>query len=573
MNRSRQIVTKTEAVASHGMVTAMHPLAAEAGIEILEAGGSAADAAIATALAIGVVEPFMSGLGACAYAVAYDASSKQTTCYDGSAVAPREARADMFELVGDAKSPGLYGWRATVGDVAETGYRSPTVPGALAAFKRLHDAAGLKPWRELFAPAIRLASDGYDVDEYFFAQSAASTARLQRFTDTMEIFFRPDGTPWVPTFDTSGRGHLRQTQLAETLGIVADEGPDVFYQGRLAKSIVEFLRQHDGLLTSDDFASYEARTLEPLVVPYRDHRIACLPENSGGPTVAFALKLLEGFDLQGGDFDSVKRLHLVAEALRMAYSDRFRFLGDPRSVPVPLEGLLHERYVDQRRALIDVDGCRLDPFVEGDPWPFDSATPASTTGSGDSTDQHTTHLNVVDKDRNMVALTATLGARFGSGVTVADLGVVLNNGLMWWDPEPGHTNSIAPGKRALHAAAPSLLFNLDGPLAAVGSPGARKIMSSVLQVLLNLVDHGMGIQEAIAAPRIHREAAPGVVVDSHYPASVAEALTARGYDVTRASESFMSSYFGRPTGILVDRKSSRLHGGVEPHRTAAAIGY
>jgi gamma-glutamyltranspeptidase/glutathione hydrolase len=574
MHRSRQIVTKTEAVATHGMVTAMHPLAAEAGVEILEAGGSAADAAIATALASGVVEPFMSGLGACAYALSYDASSKQTTCFDGSAVAPRETYADMFELVGDAaKSPGLYGWRATVGDVAETGYRSPTVPGALAAFERLHVAAGVMAWRELFGPAIRLADDGYDVDEYFFAQSAASMSRLEPFAGTMEIFFRADRTPWVPTFDSKGRGHLRQPALAETLRAVADDGPEVFYQGRFAESMVDFLRQHDGLLTVEDFAGYEARQLAPLVVPYRDCRVACLPENSGGPTVAFALKLLDGFDLQGSPADSVKRLHLLAEALRMSYSDRLRFLGDPRSVPVPLEGLVHERYVDQRRSLIDVDGAPLEPFVDGDPWAFDSATPTTLTGTGDSLDQHTTHLNVVDKDRNMVALTATLGARFGSGVTVPELGVVLNNGLMWYDPEPGHISSIAPGKRALHAAAPCLLFNIDGPLAALGSPGARKIMSSVLQVLLNLVDHGMGMQQAIAAPRIHREATPGVTLDSHFPAAVTEGLAARGYDVTLATESFMSSHFGRPTGILLDWEHSRLHGGVEPFRTGAAIGY
>ncbi len=516
----------------------------------------------------------MSGLGACAYALAYDASRKQTTCYDGSAVAPRETRADMFELADHAtKSLGLYGWRATEGDMSETGYRSPTVPGALAALSRLHDAAGVLPWSELFGPAIRLASEGCDVDEYIFVQSAASASRLKPFAKSMEIFFHPDGTPKEPSFHGARPEHLRQPELAETLRVVAEEGPEVFYTGRLAESMVDFLQQHDGLLTMADFESYEARTLEPLVVAYRDCRVACLPENSGGPTVAFALKLLAGFDLEGTPVDSVQRLHLLAEALRMTYSDRFRFLGDPGSLPVPLEGLLHDRYVDERRALISLDGAPLEPFVHGDPWRFDSGTPPTATGSGDSHGQHTTHLNVVDKDRNMVALTATLGGRFGSGVTVPGLGVVLNNGLMWYDPEPGHISSIAPGKRALHAAAPCLLFNNDGPLAAVGSPGARKIMSSVLQVLLNLVDHDMGIQEAIATPRIHREAHPGVLIDGHFPVNVAEGLKARGYDVTTALESFMSSHFGRPSGILLDWKHSRLHGGVEPYRTSAAVGY
>jgi len=573
LNRSQQRIEKTEAVADNGMVTAMHPLAAEAGVEILRAGGSAADAAVATALAVGVVEPFMSGLGACAYAVAYDAKTERTVCYDGSAVAPRETRDDMFELAGDGTtSLGLYGWRATAGDASETGYRAPTVPGALAALKKLHEGSGVLPWGDLFGPAIRLAENGYAVDEYFFVQSAASASRLGPFDETMAIFFHQDGTPRVPSFQGGRSERLRQPELAKTLSAVADEGPEVFYSGRFAAATVAFLREHEGVLTLADFETYRARVLEPLVVSYRDCKVACLPENSGGPTVAFALQLLDGFALESLAHDSVTRLHLIAEALRLAYTDRFRFLGDPGSVPVPLEGLTAKGYVDERRALIDANGSTVEPLPPGDPWRYDTMLPAGE-GSGDAPGQHTTHLNVIDRERNMVALTATLGARFGSGVTVPGLGVVLNNGMMWYDPEPGHLSSISPGKRALHAAAPCLLFDGDGAFAAVGSPGARKIMSAVLQVLLNLVDHDMGIQEAIAAPRIHRETASKVLVDTHFPSEAGVGLRERGYDVTTAGESFMSSHFGRPSGILIDRDEARLRGGVEPYRAATAIGY
>ena len=573
MNRTEQRIEKTEAVADNGMVTATHPLAAEAGVEILRAGGSAADAAVATALAVGIVEPFMSGLGGCAYAVSYDANTERTVCYDGSAVAPREAREDMFELADHAtKSLGLYGWRATAGDASETGHRAPTVPGALAALKKLHEGSGVLPWRDLFGPAIRLAEDGYAVDEYFFVQSAASASRLGPFDETTAIFFHEDGTPRVPSFQVARPERLRQPELAKTLSAVADEGPDVFYSGRFAAATVDFLREHEGVLTLEDFATYRARVLEPLVVPYRDCEIACLPENSGGPTVAFALQLLDGFALEPLAHDSVTRLHLIAEALRMAYTDRFRFLGDPGSVPVPLEGLTAKGYVDERRALIDANGPSIEPLPPGDPWRYDK-TPPSGEGSADARGQHTTHLNVIDRERNMVALTATLGARFGSGVTVPGLGVVLNNGMMWYDPEPGHLSSISAGKRALHAAAPCLLFDSDGAFAAVGSPGARKIMSAVVQVLLNLVDHDMGIQEAIAAPRIHREAASEVLIDAYFPAEAVDGLRARGYDVTTALESFMSSHFGRPSGILIDWDEARLRGGVEPYRASTAIGY
>jgi len=289
--------------------------------------------------------------------------------------------------------------------------------------------------------------------------------------------------------------------------------------------------------------------------------------------VAFALQLLGGFAPEALAHDSVTRLHLIAEALRMTFSDRFRFLGDPGSVPVPLEGLSARGYVDERRALIAENGPAIEPLPPGDPWGYEGKEPGSGSGSGDAAGQHTTHLNVIDRERNMVALTATLGARFGSGVTVSGLGVVLNNGMMWYDPEPGHISSISPGKRALHAAAPCLLFDSDGGFAAVGSPGARKIMSAVLQVLLNLVDRDMGMREAIAAPRIHREAASGILLDAHFPSEVVDGLRERGYDVTTAHESFMSSHFGRPSGILIGRDGAQLHGGVEPYRASIAIGY
>jgi gamma-glutamyltranspeptidase/glutathione hydrolase len=574
VNRSRQIIAKTEVVADSGMVTAMHPLAAEAGVEILRAGGSAADGAVATALAIGVVEPFMSGLGGCGYAVSFDAKTERTRCYDGSAVAPREAWDEMFALADHATtSLGLYGWRATVNDASETGYRAPTVPGTLAALKKLHDDSGELPWRDLFTPAIRLAQEGFAVDEYFFVQSAASARRLSRFDETMAIYFHPDGTPLVPSFHGARPEILYQPELAKTLSAIADEGPGVFYSGHVAETMADFLGERGGELTRDDFATYEARVLEPLTVPYRDCTVACLPEASGGPTVAFALRLLDGFALDALEHDSAKRLHLVAEALRMTYADRFRFLGDAGTVPVPLSGMLADSYVDERRALIEPDGSSIDELSPGDPWRHDVGASATAHGSGDAPGQHTTHINVIDRERNMVALTATLGARFGSGVTVPGLGVVLNNGMMWYDPEPGHTASIAPGKRALHAAAPSLLFDSEGAFAAIGSPGARKIMSAVLQVLMNLVDHDMGIQQAIAAPRIHRELGHSVLLDGHLPPSLGEALRERGYEVAMVLESFMSSHFGRPSGILIDWNNNCLRGGVEPYRASAAIGY
>ncbi len=566
---SQKRIAKSEAVAENGMVTTMHPLAAEAGVEILRSGGNAADAAVATALAISVVEPFMSGLGGCAYAVSYDAKRATTSCYEGSARAPQKSHEAMFDLVGaDLKSDGLYGWRATVDDAAETGHRAVAVPGTVAALAMLHEAEGKKPWKELFAPAIRLA-EGVPVDEYFFTQSAASAARLKAFDHTMAIFFEPDGTPKVP----GAAGGLRQEELARTFAVVAEEGPQSFYTGSLASAIVDGVRAGGGILSLDDLAQYKARRFDPLWVRYRDATIATLPENSGGPTLAFALSLLDGFDLASLPYDAVSRLHLIAEALRMAFTDRYRYLGDSELLAIPFEGLSSDEYLAERRKLMTAEGHRLETVPEGDPWRYDSKSPSSLRGSGESTSQQTTHLNVIDAGGNMVALTGTLGARFGSGVTAPELGVVLNNGMMWFDPEPGHKSSVSPGKRALHAAAPCLLFDGEARRAAVGSPGGRKIMSAVLQVLLAMLDHGMGPKDAVAAPRIHCESAPTLLVETGFSSDVADGLRARGHDITFASEGFIATNFGRPSAIVLDHARHELRGGVEPYRVSAAIGY
>lgn len=564
MLRSRQHITKSEAVASNGMVTAMHPLASEAGVAILRRGGNAADAAIATALAVGVVEPFLSGLGGCAYAVAFDARTKRTIAVDGSTLAPLAATEDTFELEGrGAPGGGLYGFPATKDDAAETGYKSIAVPGALAALEKLHASMGTKPWSELVAPAVRLAEEGFPVDEYLFVHSAASVSRLKAFPETMEVFLHHDGTAKVPSFHGAEPERLRQPALATTLARIAEDGPSSFYRGPQAESIVSHVQRNGGLLTARDLGSYEARILEPLDISYRDRRILLLPDTSGGPTVALALNILANFDLGSLPADSSERFHLIAEALRLSFMDRFRHMGDPTSVEIPLEHFVTKTHADERARLVEPGGRRAERF----PWSGEGS------GSCDAAAQHTTHVNVVDGGRNMVSLTATLGGRFGSGVTVPDLGVVLNNGMMWFDPEPGHTSSISPGKRALHAAAPTLLFVGERPAVTLGSPGGRKIMSAVLQVLLHLVDHDMTLQDAIQAPRVHCEVDPPLLVDEHVSDSTVTELRKRGHPVSVKQESFLSSYFGRPSGILVDDEHGCLRSGLEPYRVSTAVGY
>jgi gamma-glutamyltranspeptidase/glutathione hydrolase len=547
------------------MVTAMHPLAAEAGLEILEGGGNAVDAAIATALASGVVEPFMSGLGGTLYALVYDASSGETKVFDGTGTAPGGAHQDMYELAaaGDPRV-GVYGWRATRNDESETGFRSIAVPGAVHALDELHQAHATRSLSDLTGPAVRLAEEGFDLDENFFAQRALSRPRLHPFAETLSVFCRTESLD----------ERLTQPALGRTLRRLASEGLRSFYEGAIAEEMVSFVRANGGVLSLDDLASYRAEVAVPLRTSYRGRRIETLGGPSGGPTLALALSILEGFDLEGSARDSVSRVHLVAEALRIAFQDRFRYLADPALESVPLDGLVSSRYAAERRRWIAPEGSRIAEIEDGDPWKFCELSPGPVAGiSREHPGQHTTHLNTADRDGNLVALTATLGNRFGSGVTVPSLGVVLNDGMMWFDPEPGRLNSIRPGKRALHAAAPALVFEGTRPVLAVGSPGARKIMSSVLQVLLYFLDHRLGIQASIEAPRVHTEAAPPLLVESHFPEAVFRGLRERGHDVAAKKEGVLSSWFGRPSGIHVDSRNGCFRGGMEPYRAGVAVGF
>ena len=577
MIRSKAIIDKTEVVAENGVVTAMHPLAAEAGAEILQQDGNATDAAIATAFAVGVVEPFMSGLGGAAYGMVYDADTKQTTTFDGAVVVPRSGREDMFALSPSSqKGSGAYGWRSTLGDAAETGYRSVLVPGAVATYAKMLEMFGTMTLGQVMAPAIRLAAEGFFVDWYVFANCAAALQRLRPFPHIMSVFYKPNGLPFktVNHDDIGNADRLVQTDLAKTMERIAADGPEVFYQGEIGQAIARHVSENGGTITEQDMADYEVRIREPLRVNYRGYHIEMISENSGGPSVAQMFNILEGFDLAGFGHNSARSLHVIGEAMRLAFADRFAHLGDPAFDPIPLTGLQCKAYAAARRQAIDV---RRGPVAApvGDPWSFQPggrpASGALRTG-GDYADQHTTHLSVIDGERNMVSLTASLGQRFGSGILVPGTGVVLNNGLMWFDPEPGKINSIAPGKIALHAGTPVLAFDEQGPLMAVGVPGGRMVLTSVLQVVLNVLDYGLGIQHAISAPRSHAEVGP-LWIDPRFPEEVMAELRQIRDDVAERAETYLiSSYYGRPNGVLINRETGLLHGGVEPYKMSTAIG-
>ena len=507
--RSEWRFTRTEAVAATGMVTA-DPLPAEAGVEILREGGNALDAALATAFALGVTSPIGSGLGGIAGLVVW--REGRVASFDGSTRAPLGARETMFELAGGDARSGMYGWPSVKGEANVEGPLSVSVPGALAAYELAHRRMGKLPWARLFEPAIRLARDGFVMDWYATLIFGAYAARLHRSAEAKRVYFR-DGAPYRPQTGFEPPERMRQPELARSLEVLARDGASAMYDGEIGAAIVEDLRAQGGILSRDDFATYQAAEPSPLAVRYRGHRVVTMPGLSGGPTVARALELLDREDLRAHPQGSAESLHLIAAALRTAFGERLASMADH---------------------------------------------------------PNTTHLNVVDRDRMCVSLTATLGGGFGSGVMARGTGIVITNGMYWFDPRPGQANSIAPGKRVLWAGAPTIVLRANDPLLVCGAPGGRKIMSAVTQVISNVLDYDDGPQDATSRPRIHDEGET-LQVDSRVPQDVREALARLGHDVEVKFDDVLATNFARPGAILIE--GDRLRGGIEGTKIGLALGY
>ena len=555
-----------------GAVTAMTAGAARAGAGILAAGGNAADAAVAAMLAGGVVEPAMNGLGGTAYAVVLKAPSGRVTALDGSARCPERAHERMFEPLGGVGG-GLYGFPPTRGDHAETGALSVLAPTAPATLAELHRRFGRLPFAAVVEPALRLAEEGFVPDWVFCVHVAAGYRRLRRSPAAFALYTRGDGIPFVPAGEED---RLRNPELAASLRVLAEEGPEPFYRGPIARRLLDAVTEAGGILSEDDFEAATVRDVPPLDFNFRDLTVATLPDNSGGPTLAAALSHLGAFapaGPPGGDVaDEVRHLHLVAESLRLAFRDRFAYLGDPESVPVPLPGLLDPDYLRERRRAVTPDGPRLETAAE--PPPPGTARGTAAPLSGAPTSDCTTHVNAMDADGMAVALTGTLGGRFGSAFAVRGLGYPLNNGMMWFDPRPGRRISPAPGRRALHAAAPAILLRDGEPWAAVGSPGGRRLISAVVMGVARLVDRGASIQDAVGGPGFHADLGP-LTLDERTPdcGSVARGLEALGHQVLVRRETALTGHFGRASGIRISGAGGgiRFEPGVDPVRAGRGV--
>lgn len=535
---------RTPASGKGGAVAGKMPAAVNAGIEILDAGGNAFDAAVATAFAMGVAEPWMNGIGGGGFLVGWLAREQRAFTIEYPMISPLGATEDMFPLA-DGVDAALFGWPKTVNNANVLGFESVAVPGTVAGLCMALARYGSLPLATILAPAIRLAEEGVDVTWHTTLMMAKDQANLQRFSGTASIYLDALGNP---PFDAEGipTPKLRNPELAQTLRAIAEGGPAAFYEGELATTMADFLAQGGSRITSEDFAAYEAIEDPGLSIDIAGHTVHTVGKGSGGTSLVEALGILQHLDPGADGQNSPAALHKMIHAFRQAFADRFTYLADPDLVDVPLAALLDPAYHAERAA-------RFSPHAIA---AIEAGT-KSRLGVGHDfaasvpeymRDGSTTHLGVVDADGNAVSITQTLLSLWGSRVTVPGTGVLFNNGMMWFDPEPGRPNSVAGRKRPLSNMAPALLVR-DGQIAAsVGSSGGRKIMNCNAQLLLNLAVWGMEMGDALAAPRLDASTR-ALNVSSRMPAATVEGLRALGHPVTLIDESLLAGGFASPVAI------------------------
>ena len=575
-----------------GVVSVSHPLAAQAGADMLARGGNAIDAAAAIQFVLNVVEPQFSGIGGGGFMMIHLAKKDKTFAIDGREKAPAAATPTQFVLTGV-----LPAQRFTI---ASTSGLAVGVPGTLAAVDAALRSWGTISLSESLQPAIRAAEDGFRINRFLAANIVGDGGRTFFQPETAAIF-RPGGVP-LATGDL-----LKQPDLAKTFKLIAAQGPKVFYQGEIAQAIIAAQQrtrtptpaEGAGRMTLQDLTNYRAVIREPIKVNYRGWTVAAMsPPSSGGLTVGQMLGLVERFPIgdaaQGYGFGGRNTLHVMTEAMRLAFADRAVWMGDEDFVPVPKVGLVNKDYIASRSAMINPT-ARMAPPVAGNPLPFDAAmTGNKKTNLGVSKDDeekpsHTTHYSVVDKWGNVVSFTTTIESTWGTGITVPGYGFLLNNELtdFNFDPtvnpatgNPG-ANDVAANKRPRSSMAPAIVFRGREPVAAYGSPGGATIINSVFNVTLNLIDHQMSLQQAINAPRWSVTGAAGNISCEGVEAFMQPKFSIDTQDYLRrlghlnlgvAGSNGCLSTIGSVQGVVMDLRSGRQYGGADPRREGTVIG-
>jgi len=537
--------SQSRIAARHGMVVASEPLAADAGLEILKAGGNAVDAAVAVGFAMAVTYPVAGNIGGGGFML-IRRTSDESIAVDYREEAPAAATRNMY----------LDSQGNPVAESSTVGARAAGVPGTVAGLALAHQKYGKLPWKRLLQPAIRLAA-GFPVSYELSELLKSERDNLEKFPETRRIFLR-GGHSYEP-------GEiLRQPDLAQTLRRIATGGPEAFYRGPVAQAIAASMRKHGGLITADDLRQYEAKLRPVIRTTFRGYEILTMPPpSSGGIGLVEMLNVLEPLDL--GQPNSFHSMRLIVETMRRAYADRAAFLGDADFVSVPVKGLTSKTYAARLREEI-LRGKAAAPVAAGDPSSLESA--------------ETTHFSVVDAEGNAVANTYTLNDWFGCYVTVEGTGMLLNNEMDDFAARPGapnnmfglvqgEANAIAPRKRPLSSMTPTIVLR-DGKVRLVlGSPGGGTIINTVLQVLLNVIAFNMDIREAVAAPRFHHQWMPDQLILERrgFSADTIHLLEEAGYQLRYRDR------MGICEAIEIDAATGWRFGAADPRAEGKAAGY
>jgi gamma-glutamyltranspeptidase/glutathione hydrolase len=499
-----QQIRKPAVSSKRGIVAAQARRAAEIGAEVLASGGDCVDAVIATGFALGVLEPWMNGIGGGGAMVLYRARENHYEVIDYGMSAPTSLRIEDYPLAGAGAASDIFPWPRVKDDRNVHGPGSIAVPGVVAGFEEAHRRHAKMPWRELLAPAIKFAGEGLLVDWWTTLMIASAAADLRRYPSSAAAYLI-DGLPPYPQWGVRSKVTMPQDKLQATLDQLAANGARDFYEGDLANSIAADVQTAGGSLSASDLAAFRAHLREPLKIPYRGGTVYATPELTAGPTLAHALRLLQKSLRPGGSKPDASAYASYAEAVQSAYRERLKGMGD----------------ADGRRSL----------------------------GAEELAPACTTNYAVVDREGNMAAVTQTLLSNFGAKFVTPATGITMNNGIMWFDPTPGTPNSLAPGKRCLCNYTPVLAETSDGKRLAVGASGGRRIMPAVMQLLSFVMDFGMDLDAAIHQPRIDASEGNVVSCDMRLPNEIRDALRAR-FDYAEARVQNVPGKFAIPSAVL-----------------------
>jgi gamma-glutamyltranspeptidase/glutathione hydrolase len=529
----------------NGMVVAAHPLAAEAGMEMLKRGGNAIDAAIATTFALNAAEPFASGIGGGGFMVIYLARDRKVTAINFREKAPAKA------------FPGMYTQNGKTNEVLRrTHGLAVAVPGALAGWSYALEKYGTKSLRDVIKRAIQIAEEGFPVSHTFSKINKDEYEKLLEMSGESSCYLN-EGLPFEP------EDLFRNPELADTFRLLASEGIETFYEGTLAQKIVSSIQEKGGILSHDDLASYSPKEHAPIKGHYKDYTFfSARPPASGGLHIIQLLNIIENWPIQEWGHNSVPYIHHLSEAFRFAFADRAQYLGDPDYIPIPETELISTAYGSEIASKIKPDSvCDAYPYGE-----FDER---------ENEKESTTHLCVIDKNGNIVSLTQTINHFFGSGIIPEGTGFLLNNEMDDFSRDPESSNAPRPHRRPLSSQAPLILFHGEDPLLVLGSPGGTRIFPTLTQIILNVIAFDMSLDEAIEAPRFFSYSVRGesrpISLESRISPAIIDALKELGHEI-RLREDY-DKYFGGAQGILILPGKKMIHGGADSRRDGYGAGY